>query len=173
MPVYFEWYFHTGLNEDFESLVLLLEPHPMDPSVGIGDMDCSRPGFVRAEDTTMEMPATVPSILGLEGALKSPSTVSTTYLAVANTPDFFQTELQKLANLPYTIIGTDTGGDPIISVPIYGSNHAKQSSTDVVEMDVTQDNWVNDLNWDPRTRVPAGFGTTIVQNNQASFMRKA
>ena len=67
----------------------------------------------------------------------------------------FQVELQKIANLPVTIIGTSISGDPVISVPIYGSNHAKQSATDVVELDITKSNWVNDLNRDPRTRVPA------------------
>ena len=28
------------------------------------------------------------------------------------------------------------------------------------------DNWVHELNLDPRFRVPAGFGTKVVQNEQ-------
>ena len=58
MPVYFEWYFRTGVNADFESLVKLLEPRAMDPKVGIRDMDCSRPGFVKADNPAEEIPGT-------------------------------------------------------------------------------------------------------------------
>ncbi|HTS45756.1 MAG TPA: hypothetical protein VMH01_15255 [Puia sp.] len=172
LPVYYEWSFTTGENEDFESLVKLLQPQPMDPRVGIRDMDCSRPGFVRAEDPSQEIPGTSPQLIGLEGALKSPDTVSTVFPNPPASNDF-QVELQKIANLPITITGTNTSGDPVISVPIYGSNHAKQSADDVVSLDITNNYWVNDLNKDPRTRVPAGFGTTIVQNNQSYLMPKA
>ena len=172
LPVYFEWSFTTGENEDFESLVKLLQPQPMDPRVGIRDMDCSRPGFVKAEDPSQEIPGTMPRLIGLEGALKSPDTVSTVFPNPPASNDF-QVELQKIANLPITITGTNTSGDPVISVPIYGSNHAKQSADDVVALDVTNDHWVNDLNRDPRTRVSAGFGTTIIQNNQSYLMPKA
>ena len=172
MPYYYEWYFRTGLNADFESLVKMLEPRPMDPKVGIRDMDCSRPGFVQADDNSLEIPATNPLILGLEGALKSPSTVSTTFPDPTLT-DIFQPELQKIVNLPATIIGTDISGDPIISVPLYGGKHAMKNAKDVVLLDVKSNNWVNDLNRDPRTRVPAGFGTMVVQKNQEKYMRKA
>ncbi len=172
LPVYFEWSFSTGENEDFESLVKLLKPQPMDPRVGIRDMDCSRPGFVKAEDPTQEIPGTSPSIIGLEGALKSPDTVSTTFPNPVGANDY-QVELQKIANLPITIIGTSSSGDPVISVPIYGSNHAKQSATDLVSLDITKDYWVDDLNRDPRTRVAAGLGTKVVQSNQSRFLPKA
>jgi hypothetical protein len=77
LPVYYEWSFTTGENEDFESLVKLLQPQPMDPRVGIRDMDCSRPGIVKTEDPSQEIPGTSPQLIGLEGALKSPDTVST------------------------------------------------------------------------------------------------
>jgi hypothetical protein len=172
MPFYFEWYFRTGLNADFESLVKLLEPRPMDKKVGIRDMDCSRPGFVRADDPTLEIPGTSPAIIGLEGALKSPSTVSTVFPDPPSSNEF-QKEVQKIVNLPATIIGTDVSGDPIISVPLYGGKHAKKSKDDVVLLDVTSNYWVHDLNKDPRTRVPAGFGTLVIQKNQENYMRKA
>lgn len=172
MPFYYEWYFRTGLNADFESLVKMLEPRPMDKKVGIRDMDCSRPGFVRADDPDLELPGTSPAIIGLEGALKSPSTISTIFPNPPAANDF-QQELQKIVNLPATIIGTDVSGDPIISLPLYGGKHAKKSKDDVVLLDITSNYWVNDLNKDPRTRVPAGFGTLVIQKNQESYMRKA
>lgn len=167
IPVYYEWFFRTGVNADFESLVRLLEPRPMDPRVGIRDMDCHRPDFVKA-DGSGELPGTKPERIGLEGAVKSPSTVPQPPTETA-----FQQELQKIVNLPFEIVGTDGSGDPVISLPLYGGKHAKKSQTDVVKLDITLSTWVHDLNKDPRTRVAAGFGTRVVQENQEYFMRKA
>jgi len=171
MPVYYEWFFQTGVNADFESLVRMLEPRPMDPRVGIRDMDCHQPDFTKV-DGSGELPGTQPELIGLEGALKSPSTVSTVFPDPATATEF-QQELQKVVNLPFEIVGTDTSGDPIISIPIYGGKHAKKSATDVVTLDITKEAWVHDLNKDPRTRVAAGFGTRVVQTNQEDYMRKA
>ncbi len=170
MPIYYEWFFQTGNNADFESLVKLLEPRPMDPKVGIRDMDASRPGFVQADDNTKEIPGTLPQILGLEGALKSPSAQSTVFPVPPESE--FQKELQKIVNLP-AIQAANLTEDPIVSVPLYGGKHAKKSAADVVLLDVSKNTWVNDLNKDPRTRVPAGFGTLVIQKNQETYMEKA
>jgi hypothetical protein len=171
MPVYFEWYFHTGKNTDFESLVKMLQPRKMDSRIGIRDMDCSAPGFVKADGTT-PFPGTSPAIIGLEGALKAPSTISTKF-PDPETSNAFQVELQKIVNLPVTIIGTNASGDPVISVPLYGGKHAKKSLTDVLTLDIGKDTWLHDLNKDPRTRTAAGLGTRVVQENQDRYMRKA
>lgn len=171
MPVYFEWAFRTAGDADFESMVKLLKPNPLDARVGIRDMDCSHPGFVQAGDPTKEIPGTSPSILGLEGALKSPTAKSTIFPDPPASRDF-DIELQKIVNLPATLTA-DLTKDPIISVPLYGSNHAKKSATDVVLLDTTSNTWVNDLNRDPRTRVPSGFGTLVIQKNQENYMKKA
>lgn len=174
MPVYFEWHFKTGMNDDFESLVKKLEPRALDPRVGIRDMDCSDSGFVRA-DGTVGMPPTSPEILGLEGALKSPATISTIFPDPPAANEF-QVELQKIVNLPMepvTITGVDESGDPIISVPLYGNKHAKKRPDHVLKLDITQSSWLHQLNKDPRTRVAAGFGTTVIQKNQENYMRKA
>ena len=171
MPVYFEWFFRTGTNVDFESLVKALEPRPMDPHVGIRDMDASRPGFVRVDDATQEIPGTHPPLIGLEGALKAPTTVSTIFPDPPAANEF-QVELQKVVNIAETIAANPTE-DPIISVPLYGKNHAKKSLSDTVLLDITKSSWVHDLNRDPRTRVAGGFGTRVVQKNQDLYMRKA
>jgi hypothetical protein len=172
MPVYYEWYFRTGVNEDFESLVNKLQPVTMDQRVGIRNMDCKNPGFELADDPSKSFPPTDPPVLGLEGALKAPGAISTVFPAGGN-PDEFQKELQKIVNLPFKVIDTDESGDPVISVPLYGGNHAKKSVTDIVMLDVTQNTWLHDLNKDPRNRVAAGFGTVAIQKNQETFMRKA
>jgi hypothetical protein len=169
-PVYYEWFFRTGSNVDFEYLIKQLVPRPMDPKVGIRDMDCSAPGFIKA-DGSGEVTGTKPDIIGLEGALKSPTTVSTVF---PNPPDNreFQVELEEIVNLPSTIPANETE-DPIVSVPFYGSNHAKKSKDDEVILDIDNDKWIHDLNKDPRTRVASGFGTLVIQKNQEGYMKKA
>ena len=171
MPVYFEWYFRTGEKVDFEELVKALVPRTLNHRVGIRDMDASRPGFVRAGNPLLEIPGTSPRVIGLEGALKSPFTVSTVFPDPPAARDF-QVELQKIVNIGASQ-PADLLHDPIITVPLYGGRHAKKSATDVVTLDIDSNSWVNDLNRDPRTRVPAGFGTRVMQKNQEKYVREA
>ncbi len=189
LPFYYDWYFRTGEKADFESLVELLEPCILNPKIGIRSMDCARPGFVRVDSEGLEkpvlpggqpgLPPPNPPIQGLEGALKTDRTNS---LPTTFTPNAFQDELQILVNLPETIqtnlnapAGSDEDflNDPVVTAPFYGQNHARQHKTDKVLLDVSKSGWYHDLNRDPRTRVPAGFGTGVIQKNQEKFMQKA
>ncbi len=170
MPVYFEWYFRTGENEDFESLANLLVPRPMDPRVGIRDMDCSAPGFVKA-DGSGPIPATSPPILGLEAALKAPTTVSTVFPDPPASNDF-QAALEDVVNLGEQT-AADTAQDPIVTMPLYGKNHVRQHPEDVILLDITQDRWLDELNRDPRTRTMAGVGSLVIQENQDRYMKSA
>lgn len=189
LPFYYDWSFTTGEKADFESLVELIEPRVLDEKIGIRSMDCTKPGFVLVESdgrarlgplgVAMELPAPAPSVQGLEGALKTDRTKSR---PVAFTPNAFQDELQILVNLPETI-ATDTSAppgpdddflnDPVVTLPFYGQNHARQHKSDTVLLDVSKTGWYHDLNRDPRTRVPAGFGTRVIQKHQEKFMRRA
>ena len=190
LPIYFDWSFTTGEEVDFESLLELIEPRPLDKRIGIRSMDCTQPGFVLVDDQgrlrpagEAGLPAALPGVQGLEGALLTPYTKSD---PLTFTPNEFQDELQILVNLPETVtadfdaaaagIADDDAEflkDPIVSLPFYGQNHARQHKTDKVLLDVTQSNWLNDLNRDPRTRVPAAFGTTVVQKHQEKLMQRA
>jgi hypothetical protein len=100
-PVHYNWEFITGENEDFESLVKILEPRVMDQRIGIRDMDGTKPGFGMTEGTDIgliklepenpgdpEPPLPNQEIIGLEGALKSPKTKSRP-LALDLTKPFF------------------------------------------------------------------------------------
>lgn len=63
--------------------------------------------------------------------------------------------------------------DPVITPPIYGRWHAKVSRllTDRDGTDLpNRQNWVHELNLDPRFRTAAGFGTKVVQKNQEDYM---
>lgn len=189
LPFYFDWHFNTGERQDFESLVELLKPRILDARIGIRSMDCSKPGFVKVDGEGRErppapgegpgLPAAEPPVQGLEGALKTDRTKS---IPLVFTPNAFQDELQILVNLPESIEtdlnappGSDADflNDPVVTVPFYGQNHARQHKTDKVLLDVTKAGWYHDLNRDPRTRVPAGFGTGVVQKGQERFMQKA
>jgi hypothetical protein len=189
LPFYFDWYFRTGAEEDFESLVKILEPRVLDPRIGIRSMDCAHPGFVMVDEQGRVrpfagaeppgLPSPNPGTQGLEGALKTDRTKPLPEVFSSND---FQKELQILVNLPETIetnvdavAGTDEDflNDPVVTIPFYGQNHARQHKTDKVLLDVTKAGWYHELNRDPRNRVPAGFGTQVVQKGQEKFMQKA
>lgn len=68
LPYYHRWYFRTGTVGDFEYLVRLLEPKPVDGRVGVRDMDVQKPGAnlkgIREAD--------LQGVLRLGGALRIP-----------------------------------------------------------------------------------------------------
>lgn len=66
--------------------------------------------------------------------------------------------------------------DPLITPPIYGKWHAMVERVYVDRNGTRIDhnyNWLNELNLDPRFRVPAHFGTRVVQENQEDYMEAA
>ena len=170
LPVYHEWYFRTGQNEDFESLVKLLEPRVIDPRVGIRDMDGSQPGFGMVNGTDLGALAIAeadPRVIGLEGALKAPTTASRPPAIDTGKPFF--SELAGIVNFPAELQKTaNTAVDPVVSPPIYGENHALTH-----ELDILNSGWLHALNKDPRNRVPSGFGTEVIQKNQENYMARA
>ena len=169
-PIYYEWYFRTGEDEDFESLVKLLEPRAIDERVGRRDMDGSQPGFgmTTGTDIGLILPATEDqTIIGLEGALKSPETKSKPP-AIDTSKPFFH-ELASILNFPAELQATTNGSeDPVVCPPIYGENHALKHT-----IEVSGTGWLNELNRDPRNRVPSGFGVNVVQKHQEDYVARA
>ncbi len=169
-PIYYEWYFRTGQNEDFESLVKLLEPRTMDKRLGIRDLDGSKPGFGMAAGTDLGaiLPLSEPqAVIGLEGALKAPQTKSRPE-AISTSKPFFH-ELESILNFPAALqAAANTEIDPVVSPPIYGENHALRH-----EVAVAAGGWLNQLNRDPRNRVPSGFGVNVVQKHQEDYVARA
>jgi hypothetical protein len=175
-PYYHRWFFRTGENGDFETLVRLLKPKPVDPRVGIREMDVQAPG---SNVPGVDKPE-LGGILLLGGALKPPHKVP------PEPPDKFETwdvpfprplqeALAGLINLPddYQANGDP---DPILTPPLYGRWHAIVQRV-LRERDGTaimpNQNWVHRLNLDPRFRVPAGFGTRVIQDQQEEYMNAA
>ncbi len=171
-PVYYQWNFSTGERGDFEYLVNLLESRPVDERVGIRDMDMQARSF--GVDGMSDGPGDL-TVIGLEGALKSPEAVSrpTVWPPIepAERPQFI-TDLIKRVNFQDVLLNEPEAGfshpDPVISPPLYGRWHAKQK-----RLNIDSDGWVDKLNQDPRNRVAAGVGTRVIQDTQETYMQKA
>ena len=184
-PVYHRWSFATS-DASFEDLLAKIKPLPSHPSVGMRDLDTSRAGYVKANGTP-NVGATTPSVLGLEGALRTPNMVSTAYVANGKKDDF-QKDVAALLNLYDNGLPNDTpqygeakmDGDPILTIPLYGQPYVKRpinqlSTASGQNTPILRDgiNWYSAVNFDPRNRVAAGLGTLVVQQNQESFMQSA
>ncbi len=196
-PVYHRWYFKTGTVGDFEYLVRLLKPRPPNAKLGRRDMDVQTPGSnisgIREEK--------LKGVLRLGGALKVPDEALTDKQEEeaqeyedwdAPYPHDFQVELAEFVNLSEEYDAKPPGDanslatnlapairndpDPLITPPIYGRWHALTERVlfDADSSDAPQrQNWLHELNLDPRWRVPAGFGTEIVQDKQEKLMDDA
>ncbi len=176
-PIYYRWFFRTGAKGDFEFLVDLLEPRPVDKRVGVREMDLQRPGY---EVDGMAPPL---DVLGLEGALKSPETEPSPVQWPPPNTDFenpspgsagqFLNQLEATVNLQALVQQPETEAnphpDPIISPPLYGKWYALAERLNVQQ----PAGWVDELNRDPRYRVPAGAGTTVIQQHQERLMQQA
>ena len=216
LPFYYRWYFRTGVVGDFEYLVRLLKPQPIDGRVGLRDMDVQRPGA--NIEGIIDEPGTAESdrlggILKLGGALRIPDAYYDEeelalvekyrdWPAIGGFPHRFQRDLAQFINLADSYQEKDAGDansaseiseiltaddpeteydigqnpDPLITAPLYGQWHAltqrllkARDGSDVAP----DDNWVHELNLDPQWRVPAGFGTKIIQKNQERYMKAA
>ncbi|MGN6274766.1 MAG: hypothetical protein ACTHNP_02400 [Solirubrobacterales bacterium] len=193
-PYYFRWYFRTGDHGDFLYLVRLLQPKPVDPRVGVRDMDVREPG------------SNVPGILNLEGVLRLggalqvpkedldeeqleerqrfedwdqpfPHVFQSGLAAFVNLPDDYATQEAEEANAK-TGLGPEVeeNPDPLITAPLYGKWHSLTQRL-LSERDGTPvpnpQGWPQRLNLDPRFRVPAGFGADVVESNAEQYMNYA
>ncbi|HYJ82328.1 MAG TPA: hypothetical protein VEW26_05725 [Allosphingosinicella sp.] len=196
-PYYHRWRFKTGATGDFESLVRLLKPRPPDARLGRRDMDVLEPG---SNIAGIDVPG-LDGVLRLEGALKVPLEAldkdEEDELAKFEKwddppPHPFQSQLAQFINLAVAYEKAEPGAanqaagdlpaavrndpDPLITPPLYGRWH---SLTDRIlfaadgSLSPQRENWVHELNLDPRFRVAAGFGTTIVQDGQEGYMDAA
>lgn len=205
-PYYYRWAFKTGTVGDFEYLVRLLEPRPMDSRVGQRDIDVQEPGANLSGITDPELHG----VLRLGGALRVPFVGLTdeerdifcTY-ETWNRDDYphpFQEDLAAFINLAddysrkapedahadtafdATIPDPANPGahiddpDPLITPPLFGRWHALTArlltAPDGSNL-ANNDNWVHQLNLDPRHRTSAGFGTAVIQQNQEAYMNAA
>jgi hypothetical protein len=177
-PIYYRWFFRTGAKGDFEFLVDLLEPRPVDKRVGVRAMDMQEPGY-EVEGMSGDL-----RVMGLEGALKSPETESSPNewpppgTVFEQPPEgsagFFLNQLEGKVNLQFNFQQEESPEnphhpDPIVSPPLYGKWYAMAEKLEMRQ----GTGWVNELNRDPRLRTPAGAGTQVIQKKQEKFMQQA
>ena len=202
-PIYYRWQFATGTVGDFEYLVRLLVPKPADLRVGRRDMDMTKPGanlnWVEADDLDLEGilrlggALQVPrktmdeeernklEILDGWGSDRLPHPFQKQIAALLNLADDYNYQppgaahaaADSNANLT---LDPNQDADPLITPPIYGRWHAMIERV-LEDRDLNpihhNYNWINELNLDPRYRVPAHFGTRVIQQNQEDYMNSA
>lgn len=202
-PYYYHWSFQTGPTGDFEYLVRLLEPKLVDNHVGRRDMDVTQPGSnidgIGDGSENGSKVNQLNGVLRLGGALRIPLAAMSDadreefkhYDNWAKTPypRKFQKQLAAFINLAedYTketpveahqnpdLSDKITAGDPdpLITAPLYGRWHALTNRLLDNSDSIPDNNWIHELNLDPRFRVPAGFGTRVVQDKQEQYMEAA
>ena len=188
-PYYYRWQFRTGDYGDFEYLVKLLKPQPVDKTVGVRDMDVLHPG---SNLPPIDTPAELGGVLKLGGALRVPidtlpqpdqDEVKKYDHWDSPFPHPFETAIAKRINLaddysrnvPSTV-NPDGDPDPVITSPLYGRWHALVNRVLLAPDGTTlpnDQNWIHRLNLDPRFRVAAGFGTEVIQENDEQYMNAA
>ncbi|HEX8149788.1 MAG TPA: hypothetical protein VF591_21590 [Pyrinomonadaceae bacterium] len=194
-PVYYRWRFGTATVGDFEYLVRLLKPKPVDRRVGRREMDMQRPG---PNLPGIGDPA-LGGVLRLGGALRVPEEAmsavdraeaekfddwdnpyphpfQTALASFINLADDYAAEPAAQANSGSGLEGVEDDPDPLITPPLYGRWHSLTRRL-LAERDgspvALRRNWVHELNLDPRYRVPAGFGTKVVQDKQEEYVNAA
>jgi hypothetical protein len=188
-PIYYKWYFMAGDFGDFEYLVKLLKPQPVDSRVGSRDMDVVHPG---SNLPLINTPANLNNVLKLGGALEVPfatlppadQNVITMYDQWDQPfPHPFEKGMAALINLaddystksPEDINAADP--DPVITSPLYGRWPALVNrvlyAADGTTVLPNDQNWIHRLNLDPRFRVAAGLGTQVVHANAQTYMQAA
>ncbi len=202
LPYYYRWYFRTGIEGDFEYLVRLLKPRVMDARVGRRDIDVQKPmpnltGIAGPDDNgvlrlggALKVPDLALSQEELDDAARfehwdapRPHPFQRELAAFIDLADDYATMSATQAHEGPTVpseIGAlpdgTTDADPLITAPLYGTWHAmvKRVLTNADGTPVPNaDNWVNELNLDPRHRTAAGFGTSVVQTGQEEYMNAA
>jgi hypothetical protein len=195
-PIYYRWFFRTGAKGDFEYLVGLLKAQPVNSRVGARDMDVLDPG----SNIPPISDSALGGVLPLGGALRvpdadlSPSDLQQrqayenwdqpyphpferALAAFIDLPDAYAASSAAAANAASGLgPGVADDPDPLITAPLYGRWHALTQRL-LTNRDGTpapnNSNWVHRLNLDPRFRVPAAFGASVVETNAEEYMNDA
>lgn len=114
-----------------------------------------------------------------EVAAPEPHPFQETMAALLNLEDDYKNKASQQANQDSGLFEPPTDPDepedldPVVTPPIYGRWHAKvqRLMKDSAGADLpNRQNWIHEMNLDPRFRVANGFGTGVVQNNQEDYM---
>ncbi len=186
LPVYHQWSFTTGDAGDFEALARKLEPTMLtEHGVGVREIDLTDPG-----PNAVAAPDGLTRKLG--GALQSPGLEPPDYPETSGGTDSKKrAALRDLLNDPAGTEGLQDSDVPVVGPPIYGQWYLPEDAgwglsetgvpepPGVPESDVGDGladyfhSWIHELNVDPKHRIPASYGTEVVQENQEQLMEAA
>lgn len=165
-PVYYEWTFRTSEQSGFEEMARRIKPKTVENFKS--EMLClsnAHPLLKGKLPVKTDPDTDLPSILqpiGANGFKKWHFTYNQ-----------FVDGLLDLLNKPEDILQTPSASnhDPIITPPIYGKWHALKTS--LTQPSESDNDWLHELNLDPRYRAMAGLGAEVVRTNQEEYMKKA
>ena len=191
LPIYHQWEFATANEGDFESLARKLEPRQLS-EIGVGkrEVDLSDPGppQLEATDSTFEVGGALMSP-GLDQKA-FPTAKRETMERLLNDPGSTDTDGNEQSG---AASGDGQSGPsesdpqadlPVIGPPIYGRwylpgdagwglDDGRPTPPDVPTAGAYFDAWIRELNVDPRWRIPAGYGTEVIQANQERLLEAA
>jgi hypothetical protein len=152
-PVYFQWKFSTGIDEDFETLAGRLAPASTAaaaaPTLAVG-----------VGSHTYQLP--MPGLLH-DAASPPPQ------LTAAQASD----QLRVAQHLYDQVVPLrPAGGRPVVAAPLYGRAYAMGPTLDA-PTGALPANWKHQLNLDPRYRALAALGAEVVRDNQEEYVRRA
>ena len=154
LPVYHSWRFSTGQAGDFEALARKLEPFVAGRagvrSLDVGAAGSGLPGPAAGAD---------PWLLQYEGAIIGAD------IEPGAWPDRWKTELQEAI-----AVRLDSSADEL-APPVYGRLQAGFTGSPTAAGGAPA--WLQTINLDPRYRVVAALGTTVVQRYQEALMISA
>ena len=167
LPVYFEWGFQSGEEQDFEFLVRQLKKGPTPSDAGKRDMDVSAPGADRlpaaSKPLGVECALRVPPPPPIPGSPPPPPTWA------ATERDPWINSLKELVDAPTNLLAS-TGAPRRVAPPLYGRWQAAQT---ILNPYATPWPWFDELNADPRLRVVAALGARVVESQQEQLMASA
>jgi len=200
MCVYHRWQFRTAPAGDFEYLVRLLEPRTVDARVGNRDIDVQHPGAglpgitdaelggvlrlggaLKVPDTALDPTEAAEAQKYESWDQPSPHPFQQALATLINLSDDYATEQAITANNRVSAATgfaavTPDDPDPMVTPPLYGRWPALTSRL-LTDRDGSpihpDDNWVHELNLDPRFRIAAGIGARVIREHQEEFMAAA
>lgn len=161
-PVYYQWCFYTSKEGGtFQELAGKLNMTPeedynsmsMNLSVDIADSGLLVPNMNKKEEYLIDVPAALRSRLVDNDNLKEE-------------PKAYTDKLKEvLSKSPVFDSNNDNTQDPWIVPPVYGAQHLNATNLENVV--------VKDINLKVRNRIAAGMGSSVIRQNQESFVNRA
>jgi len=173
-PYYYRWYFSTGAMGDFEYLVTQIKKKPADTRIGFRDMDVYFEKNNAEEVMTLKLPGALRVPLDTLPSDKKQEVQNYENWEGGTSPHDWQKNIADKLRLHFD------GDEPVITMPVYGQWHAKvdeilfkKGTTNTLLAPAKRNDWVHELNLDPRYRAVAALGTKVIQKNQEELMDAA